>query len=141
MVAVPVAVSMVALIRTSDARFEQLQPRAAMSAAARYAASHPGADILADDTSSSAMLWKYPALYGRIGFDARLEQFDDRELKRWFRYMTVTGRNWPAATAGYEVLVVSRRDHPELASALIGLAGWRVIEDDPQGLALVRSGS
>jgi hypothetical protein len=141
MVAVLVAVSLVALIRTSDARFEQLQPRAAMSAAARYAASHPGADILADDTSSSAMLWKYPALYGRIGFDARLEQFDDRELKRWFRYMTVTGRNWPAATAGYEVLVVSRRDHPELASALIGLAGWRVIEDDPQGLALVRSGS
>jgi hypothetical protein len=95
--------------------------------------------VLADDTSSSAMLWKYPDLYGRVGFDARLEQFGRGELKRWFRYMTVSGTDWLEATEGYDVLVVSRRDHPELARALTGLAGWHAIEDDSQGVTLVRN--
>jgi hypothetical protein len=133
--------SIVILLRTPTSHFESLQPQKAMAAAATYAAAHPGERILADDTSSSAMLWEYPALYGRIGFDARLEQFDQSDLARWFRYMTVSGKDWPAATKGYDLLVASRREHPALTRALLDLPGWHKLEYDRQGIALVRNGS
>jgi hypothetical protein len=138
LIAVFAVFSLIVLVRTPDAQFERLQPRAAMQAAATYAASHPDARVLADDTSSSAILWKYPSLEGRVAFDARLEQFSRAQLEQWFRYMTVSGRDWQAATRGYSVLVVSRRDHAELANAVTALPGWHVLEDDRQGITLVR---
>jgi hypothetical protein len=137
--AVVVALSLFTLTRTTDHQFERLQPDKAMAAAAAYASTHPGVDILADDTSSSAMLWKYPTLYGRIGFDARLEQFSRPELKRWFEWMTMTGGDWLSVTRPYDVLVVSRHDHPDLARTLLRTRGWRAIENDSDGVALIRS--
>jgi hypothetical protein len=138
-----VAISAVAatavVLATSNATFEQLQPTGAMAAAAAYANDHPSVRLLADDTSSSALLWKYPSLEGRVAFDARLEQFDQSQLRRWFRFISVTGTNWMDAARGYDLVVVSRRDHPELARALEREPGWTSLYSDDDGLAVVRS--
>jgi hypothetical protein len=37
------------------------------------------------------------------------------------------------------VLVVSRHDHPDLARTLLRTRGWRAIENDSDGVALIRS--
>jgi hypothetical protein len=125
---------------TSNATFEQLQPTGAMAAAAVYANDHPAVRVLADDTTSSALLWKYPALQGRVAFDARLEQFSQADLRRWFQFITVSGRNWMDAAHGYDVAIVSRRDHPQLARALERERGWESLYSDSQGLVVIRSG-
>ena len=139
LVALFTVIALVTVATTSDAAFQRLQPDTAMAAAARYAAGHPGTTILADDTSSSALLWRYPSLDGRVAFDARLEQYPQDDLARWFRWLTVSGPDWRSVMAPYKVVVVSRQAHPDLARALQGLKGWRVLEQDASGVALVRT--
>jgi hypothetical protein len=124
---------------TSNATYEQLQPTGAMAAAAAYANDHPTVRVLADDTTSSALLWKYPSLQGRVAFDARLEQFDQGDLRRWFQFITVSGPSWMDAARGYDVAVVSRQDHPQLARALERERGWASLYSDADGLVAVRS--
>jgi hypothetical protein len=74
-----------------------------------------------------------------VAFDARLEQYPQDDLARWFRWLTVSGSDWRSVMAPYKVVVVSRQAHPDLARALQGLKGWRVLEQDASGIALVRT--
>jgi hypothetical protein len=124
--------------RTSNATFERLTPHDAMSAAASYIAANPGSTILADEQSSSAMLWLYPQTAGHVAFDARLEQYGKADLRNWFTYISGSEPGWPALAASYDVLVASRRENPSLVARLEKLSGWRVISADEQGIALVR---
>jgi hypothetical protein len=94
--------------------------------------------ILGDDLSSALLLWKFPRLHGRVGFDIRLEQYSDRQLRRWFTYQNGSGRDWPATTRGYEVLVATESRTPNLVARLRALDGWRILYDDGSGIALVR---
>ena len=41
-------------------------------------------------------------------------------------------------THGYDILVVSRRLHPRLASVLARLPGWRVVYSDRSGIVVER---
>jgi hypothetical protein len=134
-----VIASLAILVRTPDSQFERLVPRAATDAAARYANLHPDALILADDEASSALLWRYPQLAGRVGFDARLEQYSRSDLASWFEFMTVSGPDWRRAAAPYDVLVVSSSRRPRLAGRLKDSPAWRVIFDGDDSLVLVRN--
>lgn len=110
----------------------------AMDAAARFAAGHPGALLLADSSSAPALLWLHPDLTGRVGFDIRYEIYSQPALRRYARFITGYRRpGWVQTLRGYSVLVVSR-GYPGLARAVAHLRGWRVIEADPAGLAVVR---
>jgi hypothetical protein len=124
--------------RTSNATFHRLDPLDAMAAAASYTAAHPGSTILADEQSSSALLWLYPKTLGRVAFDARLEQYQHSRLKSWFTYITGSEPGWPALAASYEILVASRKENPGLAARLETLRGWRTIAADKEGIAVVR---
>jgi hypothetical protein len=128
----------VVLGRTTDAKFERLAPLRAASAAAVYATGHPSATILADDETSSALLWLYPQTLGRVAFDARLEQYPQPLLRKWLTYLNGVPPGWPALIGGYDVLVASRRAHPELVANLERLTGWRQLLTDSDGIALVR---
>ena len=127
------------LAQTRDATFERLVPRNAMAAAAEYSAAHAGSTILADDQSSSALLWLYPQTAGHVAFDARLEQYANGLLRKWFTYINGSEPGWPGLTASYDVLVASRRENPSLVARLEQLPGWRVVADDDEGIALVRA--
>ena len=125
--------------RTSNSTFERLDPLDAMAAAASYTAMHPGSTILADEQSSSALLWRYPRTEGHVAFDARLEQYDRSRLRSWFTYITGSKPGWPGLAARYDVLVASRKENPGLAMRLETLKGWRIIASDKEGIALVRA--
>jgi hypothetical protein len=127
------------LTQTRDATFERLVPRNAMAAAAEYSSAHEGSTILADDQSSSALLWLYPQTAGHVAFDARLEQYANGPLRKWFTYINGTEPGWPGLTTSYDVLVASRKENPGLVARLENLRGWRVIANDDEGIALVRA--
>jgi len=131
-------VAVVLLGRTSDATFERLAPRDAMSAAASYTDKHRGSTILADEESSSGLLWLYPRTAGHVAFDARLEQYGDDDLRSWFTYISGGEPGWPGLAARYDVLVASRKENPNLVARLEKLSGWRTIAADEEGIALVR---
>ncbi len=126
------------LLTTSDDDFERTLPRAAMASAASYAQREPGTRILPDELGS-ALLWKYPELLGRVGFDARLEQYPEWALLEWFQYLNGIGPGWPAAMDGYDVLVVSAVTRPDLVDRLATLPGWSMLYSEPNGVVYVRA--
>jgi hypothetical protein len=99
--------SSILLAHTPATSFGRFVSQPAVRAAASYAASHPQATILADDVTGSDLLWSYPALTGRVGYDARTEVYRPNDFLRFARFLTVTGRSWTAASRGYDVVAVT----------------------------------
>jgi hypothetical protein len=136
-----VVVAIAVLSNTHAATFERLAPHKAMSAAAAYTAIHPGSTILADEQSSSALLWLHPQTAGHVAFDARLEQYGEDDLRSWFSYIGGIEPGWPTLARSYDVLVASRKENPNLVARLEKLSGWRIIAADEEGIALARAKS
>jgi hypothetical protein len=126
------------LALTSQATYQSFVARTAVAAADRYAEAHPGARVLADDSTGSALLWLHPALAGRVGFDARTEIYPPSRFLRFDRFLLLSGRSWTAATRGYRVLAITCWLHPGLCPAIRRLPDWRVIADSSGGLVAVR---
>ncbi len=112
----------------------------AIDTAAALAAHHPGARILADEWSSPAMLWLHPALFGRVGYDARLEQFSVGQLNAYATFLSARRPGWQRLLRGYDLVVVGRKQHGWLGTALTRLPGWRVAYSGRDGLVLERTG-
>jgi len=122
------------------ARFESLVPVRAIGAAAALAARHPGARVLADEWSSPPMLWLHPAMFGRVGYDARLEQFSVAQLRAYATFLSARRPGWQELLRGYDLVVVNRKQHGWLGTALTRLPGWRVVYSGHDGLVLERAG-
>jgi hypothetical protein len=118
--------------------FENLVPVRAIDAAAALAAAHPAARVLADEWASPPMLWLHPAMLGRVGFDARLEQFSVAQLNAYAEFLTARLRGWQRLMREYDIVVVSRQQHRWLVTALVRLPGWRVVYSGRDGLVLQR---
>ena len=106
-----------------------------LAAASSYAASHPCSRILADNWDASALLWLDPSLYGRIGFDARLEQYSRGALSRWLAFEVGPKRGWLKTTAGYQLLIGNAAYTPELVTRLATIPRGRVLARDGLGIA------
>ena len=122
-----------------DSKFEVLVPVRAIDAAAALAASEPAARVLGDEWSS-AMLWQYPAMFGRVGYDARLEQFSVAQLNAYATFLSARRPGWQRLLRGYDLVVVNRKQHGWLGTALTRLPGWRVAYSGRDGLVLERAG-
>jgi hypothetical protein len=125
------------LLTRTDAEYEAKAPVRAMALAAELAARDPALRVLADEHTSSALLWKHPALAGRVGFDARLEQYAHEDLEAWLRFITARGPGWSAVAARYDLLVVAR-ETTALVDNVHLLRGWRLVYADAEGLLLER---
>ena len=127
------------LAATPEHAFARFVSQPAVEDSAGYAAAHPGTRILADDVTGSELLWRYPALAGRVGFDARTEIYRPSDFLRFARFLTVSGSSWTAAARGYQELAVTCSLHPNLCAAVRRLDEWRVISRAGGGLVAVRS--
>ena len=120
-------------------KFESLVPVRAIGVAAALAAHHPGARVLADEWSSPPMLWLYPATFGRVGYDARLEQYSAAQLRAYATFLSARRPGWQRLMRGYDLVVVNRKQHWWLANALARLPGWQVAYRGRDGLVLRRA--
>jgi hypothetical protein len=133
------AVAAAGLIASERAStFESLIPVRAIDAAAVLAAHHPAELILADQWSGPPLLWLHPATFGRVGFDARLEQYSTAQLNAYARFLSARTRGWQRLMGGYRIVVVSRPQYPRLATALVHQPGWREVYAGRDGLVLAR---
>jgi hypothetical protein len=122
------------------AKFESLVPVRAIAAAAALAERDPGARVLADEWSGPPMLWLHPAMFGRVGYDARLEQYSVAQLRAYATFLSARAPGWQGLLRGYDLVVVNRRQHGRLGTALTRLPGWHVAYSGRDGLVLERAG-
>jgi hypothetical protein len=133
------AAALLALGLTPARQYQSQVPARAMDVAARIAARDSSLHILGDNYSGTAMLWLHPGLLGRVGFDARMEQYSTSELAAYFDFLFRSGPHWQRATRGYGIIVASRL-RPSFAAALARLPGWHVAYQDSAGIVVVRNG-
>lgn len=127
-----------ALATTSTTQFDRFTPRTAIAHATPYIDSHPHVRVLGDDFAAGPLLWQIPTLAGRVGFDPRYEIYRPTVLKRYVGFVTGT-RGWQATLHGYDVVVVSVFQNPDLAARMAKLHGWHRLFQDSQGAVFVRS--
>jgi hypothetical protein len=123
---------------TPDSQFDSEIPQRAINLAAALAAKNPAARVLGDDWAGTPMLWLHPAMFGRVAFDIRVEQYSSQQISAYFDFLFVRGPRWQRVMSGYQIVAVSRREHARLANALGRLPGWRVVYQDHDGLVLLR---
>jgi hypothetical protein len=127
------------LVRTPSSAYGKWISDPAVHSAARYGAEHPQARILADDVTGSALLWRYPSLAGRVGFDARTEIYKPSQFLAFARFVLASGPTWAASARPYQVIAVTCPLHPALCKALPGLSGWRILTHRSGGMIAVRN--
>jgi hypothetical protein len=118
--------------------YERYTPLRSISAAAGYAAAHPGTKLLADNAASSAVLWHDPQMAGRVAYDARLERYPESDLDRWIRFQS-DGNDWGGTTAGYQILIGSTAYDPALVRRLASMPKTRDLDHDARGITIVRN--
>lgn len=129
-------VAAVGLARAPVSEYEAWIPRGAIQAAASVAAREPGQPVLSDQWSAVGLLWLHPALFGRVAFDVRVEQYSQADLGEMFSFMQARGPRWQRLLRGYDLVVVSRRFHPRLAAELSRMHGWHVVYSDTSGVVV-----
>lgn len=131
-------VSAIGLARTPASQYEARLPRQAIDVAAGAAEQDPGLAVLSDQWCSVGLLWLHPALFGRVAFDVREEQYSQAELAAVLDFMLARGSQWNRVLRGYDFVVISRRWHPGLATAMTHMPGWRVVYAAGSGVVVER---
>ena len=117
--------------------YEQEWPGAAPRAVARAATTVSGRKaVFPSDRHGDWLLWKIPALRGRIAYDIRFELVEAGQLASLVRYKT-TRRGWQSAAAGYAILVFDKNENQSRIGALRRGHRVRLLYEDGS-LAILR---
>ena len=97
----------------------------------------PGPAVLPSDRFADWLLWKVPALGGRIAYDTRFELLTDRELRELVRFKKVQP-GWERAAAGYPIVVLDTTEGRGRAAVLLRQPGARTLYRDKRVVVIFR---
>jgi hypothetical protein len=112
-------------------------PTAAAEATA--AAAGPEGRVFATSPYADWLLWRQPALTGRVAFDARFELLTTGELERVGRLQARSG-DWLSTVKGYRAFVLDTHSSRALERSLVRRLPARVVFSSPQVVVLRRDG-
>jgi hypothetical protein len=81
-------------------------PQGAADAVSQAATHDPSLRVFANEAYADWLLWKVPALAGRVAFDARFELLSSRQLQSIAHFRDRTTQDWVHAADGYRLLVL-----------------------------------
>ncbi len=110
-----------------------------LAAVEKATSAQPSLKVLTDVRFADWLLWRDPALRGRVANDARFELLSTAQLTDMQRVFAAIGTNWQAGATGYGLIVVDRKYDPYAASGFVHEAGARVLYDDGQRLVILRA--
>jgi hypothetical protein len=137
-----VLIALTATLGRPAATLELGYQRPAMLAAVQRATlADPSLKVLAEDRFADWLLWRDPALSGRIANDVRFELLSASQLTRLNAVFGVIGPNWKQGAQGYRVIVMDKQYVANAAQAFLHEAGSRVLYDDGVRLVILRNAS
>jgi hypothetical protein len=102
-------------------------------------AAHPQLRVFADVRVADWLLWRDPALRGRIANDARFELLSTPQITRVRNVVDALGANWKQGLEGFRLVVLDRRADPGAVSALLREPAHRTLYDDGQRIVILRA--
>jgi len=132
-VAVASFAALVTLVH-DDTWYERGWPGAAVR---RPLLAHPSDTVWASGTYADWLLWKEPALRGRLAWDARFELLTESELREAIRFNRMDP-GWQDVVAPYPLLFLDRRRHAKQARQLVADGRTRVLVTEGPTVVLQR---
>ena len=130
---------MATLVRPASALELNYQRPACSRRCERATQADPSLKVLAEDRFADWLLWRDPALSGRIANDVRFELLTAGQLNRINAVFGVIGPNWKQGARGYRLIVMDKKYVPNAAFAFVHEPGSRVLYDDGERLVVLRS--
>jgi hypothetical protein len=98
----------------------------------------PSLRVFANEAFADWLLWRVPALAGRVAFDARFELLSSRQLRAVVRFRHQTTPQWAAAAAGYRLLVLDPRTEMRVYRSFRAEPGTRILFRNEEIAVLLR---
>jgi hypothetical protein len=126
----------------SRARAANAYPSRAAAAVSSAAGRDPSLRIFANEAFGDWLLWRAPALAGRLAFDARFELLSNQQIHALARFRHQTTPQWSAAAAGYRLLVLDPTTEQRVISSVRAEPGTRLLfRNDDIAVLLRRRGA
>jgi hypothetical protein len=131
-----VAVSVGVALARDSSWYERSWPTEAVEPV-RRATTDTDTRVFATDRHADWLLWKLPALRGRVAYDVRFEIYEAELFERLGRYHAEQGPGWKEIADGYEVVVVDEQgvSHTE---EFLAEPGARVLHADDRVTVVLR---
>jgi hypothetical protein len=110
-----------------------------LSAVERVTRANPSLRVMPDPRFTDWLLWRDPALAGRLAYDVRYELLTGDQLGRLESLFSQSTPDWKTAARGYRLVVLSRAYDPGSYGAFKGEPGARVLYSDGDRLVVLRS--
>jgi hypothetical protein len=107
--------------------FERGYPASAGEAVSAAAGADPSAKVFANERFADWLLFRQPALRGRVAYDVRFELLTQHELTRLASFRLEQGADWPRIADGYRILVLDPRSDAGAVSLLAREHGSRIL--------------
>ena len=102
-------------------------------------ARHAGVKVFADVRFADWLLWRDPALAGRIANDARFELLTSSQIIRVQNAVAATGPDWKQGLRHFRLVVLDRRYAPRAVAGLLQEPGHRVLYYDGYRIVILRA--
>jgi hypothetical protein len=136
-----VTVTTVALVLTAQAAASRSPtghnyPANGVAAVRRVITADPSLRVFADERYADWLLWRLPALRGRVAYDARFELLSGAQLTAVANFKTQTGASWKTIASGDRLLVLQQSS--TATSQLRHEPGARVLFDRDGMVVILR---
>jgi hypothetical protein len=112
-----------------------------LTAVKRALRANPSLRIFGEVRFDDWLLWRDPALHGRIAFDSSFELLTPTQLSQLQNVFSGYGRNWKQVARGYRLLVLDRSYEPRAVLGFLAEPGRRILYDDGERLVILRTAS
>jgi hypothetical protein len=113
-------------------------PNDVARAVAHEASTRPGVKVFASEAYADWLLWKDPALAGRLVYDIRFELFDRKSFDELLDFHGQAGPHWQRILHGARLLVLYKPTDRRAADALRAEAGARVLYENRDLVVILR---
>jgi hypothetical protein len=128
-----------ALARPASTIESSYQRPGVLTAVETATRAHPSARVLTDFRFADWLLWRDPALSGRIANDVRFELLTPSQMSNLRAVYSTTGKNWKRGARGYRLIVLDSRYDPNAVLAFRAEPGSRVLYNDGERIVILRS--
>lgn len=134
------AVTVVAtLVRPDSVVQDTAQQPGLLTAVQRTTADNPRLRVLADEHFADWLLWRDPALAGRVANDVRFELLSGHQVSLLEKLFGVMGTGWKQGARGYRLLVLDTASDQPAISAFLKEPGRRVLFDAAGQIVILRT--
>jgi hypothetical protein len=140
------AAGLVALLTTlaiaagrPNAWYSRDYPDRAAAAVSVAASRNPSLRVFANEEFADWLLWKVPALSGRVAFDARFELMTGEQLRSIVRFRQRISANRLATVSGYRLLVLDPASEKPAIRDVLTEPGATVLYRDSHVAVLLRA--